>query len=392
MQNNTFRIAFWTLLTSLGLCLTAAMLSPQAQLAISPPPATLPHQDGFVLAEYPRIKLGPPESFPTDWRVASTDLGVIPTIAVPPPRPAPVNHDAPSPLRELPVPSPYSARPIAPPPYEFERQQVAVAENAPEEPVDSNLQIASRTEIPSRVLTAPQPEEAEVISSLTATENHIYEELPPPPLVLDAPSVMDERANVPSTSFGESVLQTELLAEVQLIREQVTRIGEMQVRTATNPKMETESAPEEQTLRVEPQPWTPLKTDLLVETEAENVLTAESVPVDVEVTVSETVEPVEAVNEELKGIVIRAIPSELSDRWSFEFRNAPVSEVLVKLGEHAGTEVVVEAGIDEVFSRDFKNVDPRQALASVVKTFGFGVDVRGDYIFIRSERPLPKSR
>ncbi|MCA9030721.1 MAG: hypothetical protein KDA66_07935, partial [Planctomycetaceae bacterium] len=178
MQNHTFRIAFWTLLTSLGLCLTAAVLSPQAQLAISPPPATLPHQDGFVLAEYPRIKLGPPESFPSDWRVASSDPSVIPTIAVPPPRPAPVNHDAPSPVRELPVPSPYVARPIAPPPYELKQESMVVREQ-PEELPATDLRIASRTEIPSRVLTAPQPEEAEAISSLTASENHIYEELPP---------------------------------------------------------------------------------------------------------------------------------------------------------------------------------------------------------------------
>ena len=391
MQNHTFRIAFWTLLTSLGLCLTAAVLSPQAQLAISPPPATLPHQDGFVLAEYPRIKLGPPESFPSDWRVASSDPSVIPTIAVPPPRPAPVNHDAPSPVRELPVPSPYEARPIAPPPYELKQESMVVQEQ-PEELPATDLRIASRTEIPSRVLTAPQPEEAEAISSLTASENHIYEELPPPPLVLDDPLVVEEPVVLAPTSFGESALQTELLAEVQLIREQVTRIGEMQVRAATTPKLETESTPEEQqTLRVEPQPWAPLKTDLLVEAETENVLVAETVPVNVDVTVSESSEPVEAV-EEASGIVIRAIPSETPERWSFEFRNAPVSEVLVKLGEHAGTEVVVEAGIDDVYSRDFKNVDPRQALASVVKTFGFGVDVRGDYIFIRRDRPLSKSR
>lgn len=384
MQNNTFRAAFWALFISLGLCLTAAVVSPQTRLAMNRMPMTLPPQDGFLLAEYPRVQLGPPEAFPNDWRVASTDPSFVPRITMPPAVTVPQPSDAPQPEKfNRRVPSPYEPHATSPPPYE-----VTPAPEMPQELKQdpTNATAPNLMEIPQ--VASREFEAAELISPPVHTG--VYEELPPPPLQLVddvrfSSSQSDEIAHSEDSQLMDEVygLRRELAQlEVQQLKREVERARDRIESTPVLPVAPGQSA---QT-SIAPT-WIPLQPGQLTAVDSQVAspspeTSSDSRPQDRSVEVEAEPAPRLANTD----AVLRASESDVKERWNFEFKQAPVDEVLVMLGEHAGTGVIVEPGITGTFTQTFTNADPQQAFARVIKTFGLGVDLRGDYIFVRQSR------
>ena len=370
MPNTAFRIAFWALFISLGLSITAAVLSPRMPLAqaLRAETDTL---DGLA-AHPPAIHLGHPVAFPVDQRTAAADPDALPALNIP----APVLISAepviePTPEVERLVPSPYPA---------VTAEDLTVSEPAP---AMEDLRLAQRdpdNEYVSSELLAPVPPRG------------VYEELPPPPteeLVQFAPAP-----------------DRDVLAQIQELREELARIQLLQLRRETalalealerdshgSPRTGTvamSSATEVPVPNVESREastaWVPLKPTTVVSTVAPqpepNVTSAPE----------QTEEPLEAssIDHSVPDLPIlqpdryvRIVPGEKENRWTFEFKETPVDEVLMVLGDHSGTEVVIESGVEGVYSHTFNEADPKQAFASVVKSFRLGIDLKGDYIFVR---------
>lgn len=73
---------------------------------------------------------------------------------------------------------------------------------------------------------------------------------------------------------------------------------------------------------------------------------------------------------------------------SFEFRDAPISDVLKTLGDYSGWTVVVQPEVTGSYTGEFLNADPDQAFAIAVKLFECSISARGTYALVgkRSER------
>lgn len=99
-------------------------------------------------------------------------------------------------------------------------------------------------------------------------------------------------------------------------------------------------------------------------------------------------EPVIATNEpDTKTVrTIEVTPGKTSSTYSFLFEDAAIQDVLKSVAERAGWKIVIEPEIDGEFSGRFEQVDPQQAFAAIIKSKGFGLSFRGDYVLVRSHK------
>lgn len=83
---------------------------------------------------------------------------------------------------------------------------------------------------------------------------------------------------------------------------------------------------------------------------------------------------------------IEVTPGKTPSTYSFLFEHAAIQDVLKSVADRAGWKIVIEPEIDGLFSGRFEQVDPQQAFAAIIKSKGFGLSFRGDYVLVRSHK------
>jgi hypothetical protein len=424
MANSAFRIAFWALFVSLWFCLGAALMSPQARLALQIPASATSFAENSRQEEPVGVLLGSPQPFPGNPRLASADEAggwLTPPSANPGLQPVPQlserdsQHSNPSVAQLREVPSPYhpfrrnsaggvrehspSDSYVGPPASgEFRAVDLPIEparESAVEPfvPVQPPVRLATPLVEPQPWLAQPARESTQGQSaSPTLTDDtwldwpdvpraRVFEELPPPP----------ER------TLSEVLETSQPNAESQLTDAPATR-AELPLEAPVNsflPLIEREAADELVTamrdLREELTRWSSLRLPealvagdrLAVADDWSHVADSASRPGRL------TTLPPGQAGELPVGPTnprTRVSPGPTEGRWTFDFHQTPLPEALRAVATAAGHAILIEPGVGGEVTQAFEDVEPKQTFALLIKMYGLGVDYRGSQLLLKSRR------
>lgn len=420
MANSAFRIAFWALFVSLWFCLGAALMSPQARLALQIPTSASSIAESSRQEEPVGVVLGSPQPFPGNPRLASADEAggwLTPPSASPGLQPVPqlsardsVHSSAPvALLREVPSPyhpfrrnSPGFVPEYVPggsyvgPPVSAEISGIEPPRDfagGPTVPVQPPVRLATPLVEPQPWLAQPARESThEQSASPTLTDDtwldwpdvpraRVFEELPPPP-----DRTLSE-ANEPSLPSA-STQQTEAPAKETELPVDAPVVGFL-------PLIERDAADELVTamrdLREELTRWS---SQRLPESLAANDrLAAADEWASITGAVSRqgslsAIHP-EGSDEDPRvrpPVSMRVSAGPTEGRWTFEFHQTPLPEALRAVAAAAGHAILIEPGVAGEVTQEFHDVEPKQTFALLIKMYGLGVDYRGSQLLLKSRR------
>ncbi|WP_437186434.1 hypothetical protein SH668x_003585 [Planctomicrobium sp. SH668] len=108
-----------------------------------------------------------------------------------------------------------------------------------------------------------------------------------------------------------------------------------------------------------------------------NVVSAPATPQVMPPAPAEVVVPVEE-----KRPAITVIEGEQENRWTFQFHEASIDQILKTLATYQGMTVVVGKGIDSTYTGEFANSDPAQVFAVILKTYDCKLTRRGNFMIV----------
>ena len=387
MPNTAFRVSFWVLCIAFGLTIVAALSRPEEiRLALAeqrrqPQADPSAPQLAAVPDSAPDVQ---PESLPEVDLGSSVDIrrvATAPSIPVAE-EPAPVSK---TPSESRPVPEPYYPSSIA-----EARPSESIPVRGPESTTTIDQPIPIRDATPTPAPGTPRlriassnPDQSLGLTSPRGARPMPTQEgpaLPPPSTPVNDSNLAELTVPVPDPFESDTAPgQAAVDLEIDALRANVQRLRVAHLENILNDAWRDERKLE--TVRRE-RDLGEIRAEIhLLRTELNGAL-EEAHTARTSTAREAQIASTEETSKSSKPSAVRIQQGSAPDTLTFQFEEAPLSNVFRILGEHAGWTVLVEPSVSGTFSGELRDVSAEQAFAVMLKNHRCQLTRRGTFLLV----------